>query len=104
MRAQNGFRPGGTARGLGDAAGRGGHDMCDYIMGPVMLTFDERRFELRRPDDLALAFDCLPALSASDNGLNDVAGTRRTGGGKGVRNILCGGNSDMLSKCGLARV
>ena len=72
--------------------------------GVRSLTFNKGGFEIWWPDDLALAFDCLPALSASDNGLNDVAGTCRTGGGKGVRNILCGGNSDMLGKCGLARV
>ena len=96
MRVQSVFRRGGIARGLGSAKAKGGYDLADYIICRRILTFYERRFELRGPDDFALALDGLPALSARDDGLDRIARAARVSRGIIVGEVVRGGNPDVL--------
>ena len=51
-------------------------------------TFNERGLQIWGPDDLALALHCLPALAASDDGLDGVIDAG--GGGDGVGEVVRG--------------
>lgn len=62
-----------------------------------MRTLDQRGLEMGWPDDLALAFNRLPALPARDDGLDGLGGVGgRAGSGDGVGYVVHGGDTDVV--------
>lgn len=62
-----------------------------------MRTLHQSGLEMGWPDDLALAFNGLPALSAGDDGLDGVRGVcGRAGSGDGIGYVVHGGDTDVV--------
>ena len=74
----------------------GGRQGRDRVCVGNERTFDKRGLQIWRPNDLAFALHCLPALAASDDGLDSVidAGGR----GDGVGKVVSGRDVYMLGE------
>jgi hypothetical protein len=68
-------------------ADKDGMSRCVREVGVwVRRTFYQGSLEVRRPDGLALSFECLPALPTTDDGVDRI--TSPVVAGKGIGQII----------------